>query len=85
MLSQILQVFRSATEPLCAETLAQILDKDPVVVGAMLQELSAMGRIQVTRNESACEICRTRSSCGLSSSSTPAYILITESMADPHL
>lgn len=82
MLSQILQAFRSASAPLCADTLALTLNREPGAVEGMLQELSAMGWIQVTQNESACETCGTRSSCGLSISSSLTYILVAKS-AEP--
>ena len=78
MLSQILQALSSATLPLCAESLARMLDKDTVVVAAMLEELTVMGRIQTDRQEGACEACQARSLCGLSVPSNPTYMLIPE-------
>jgi hypothetical protein len=75
MLSQILQTLRDTQQPLCAETLAQTLHKDPEAVAAMLDELVLMGRVRVDTSESVCQACQLRSLCGLPMGSGPLYRL----------
>jgi hypothetical protein len=75
MLSQILQTMCDTQQSLCAETLAQMLHKDPEVITAMLDELVLLGRVRVDTSESACEACLMKSLCGLPMSSSLLYRL----------
>jgi cytochrome c5 len=78
MLSQVLQALRNAPQPLCADTIAQIVDKEPGVVAAMLDELVFMGRVRVDSVQSACESCHAKSLCGLPMPSDSTYSLPEE-------
>lgn len=75
MLSQILQTLRGASQPLCAETLAQRMGKSAVVMTAMLDELALMGEVQVELGESECGLCQLKSLCSLPTQSVPLYRL----------
>ena len=77
MLTQVLQILREAQQPLCAETLARMMNKDTDVVAAMLDELLVMERVVMDEGQQACEVCQLRSLCGMPPPGFPRYRLST--------
>ncbi len=74
MLSRILDALNEAG-PVCAETLAKQLQKEPEVITGMLDELVHMGKVSIEGGGDHCEICQLRSLCGLPVASSPRYRL----------
>jgi hypothetical protein len=78
MLSLILQALSVAQGPLCSDSVAMLVERDPHVVAAMLDELVTMGRVRVVSGTSICGECLAKPCCGLSSVPEPTYAFIRE-------
>jgi hypothetical protein len=78
MLSLILQALRVVQEPLSSDSVATLVERDPHVVAAMLDELVTMGRVRVISGATICGDCLAKPCCGLSTVAEPTYTLISE-------